>query len=89
VDDLTPVPRTAADILPKGEEQRQAAAAPKAAGKWLTASVTDDAAQVIKAGFDEATRRDPDHKRVWVAWWTATPIRSTASAPRPAPARFP
>ena len=67
VDDLTPVPRTAADILPKGEEQRQAAAAPKAAGKWLTASVTDDAAQVIKAGFDEATRRDPDHKRLWVA----------------------
>ena len=65
--DLTPIPRTVADILPDDDEQREAAAAPKAAGKWLTASVTDDAAQVIKAGFDEATHRDPDHQRVWVA----------------------
>jgi hypothetical protein len=65
--DLTPVPRTVADILPEDDEQRETAAAPKAAGKWLTASVTDAAAQVIKAGFDEATRRDPDHQRVWVA----------------------
>jgi hypothetical protein len=65
--DLTPVPRAVADILPEDDQQREAAAAPKAAGKWLTASVTDAAAQVIKAGFDEATRRDPDHKRIWVA----------------------
>lgn len=64
--DLTPVPRTMVDILPADDEQRLAAA-PKAAGKWLTASVTDDAAQVIEAGFDQATHRDPDHQRVWVA----------------------
>jgi len=66
--DLTPTPRTATDILPEDEAQRASARpAPAAAGKWLHASVTDDAAQVITAGFDEATRRDPDRQRVWVA----------------------
>jgi hypothetical protein len=66
--DLTPTPRTVADILPTDDGDRAAAApAPRAAGKWLSASVTSDAATVITAGFDEATRRDPDHKRVWVA----------------------
>jgi hypothetical protein len=75
--DLTPVPRTVADILPAlptddhdeaGDGDRQAPArAPRAAGKWLTASVTDDIASVIAAGFDEATRRDPGHARDWVA----------------------
>ncbi|HEY6796801.1 MAG TPA: ISKra4 family transposase [Kineosporiaceae bacterium] len=75
--DLKPVPRTVEDILPAladgagstdGEEDRQAPAqAPKAAGKWLTASVTDDIPAVISAGFDEATRRDPGHVRDWVA----------------------
>ena len=33
---------------------------PTATGKWLTASVVDDAATVVAAVFDEATRRDPD-----------------------------
>ena len=66
--DLTPVPRTAADILPADDQRRdRTVPAPKAAGKWLAASVSDDAAAVIAAGFDEAARRDPDHKRTWVA----------------------
>jgi len=66
--DLTPAPRTVADILPDGDQPREAArAAPTAAGKWLCASVSDDAAAVIAAGFDEADRRDPDHQRAWVA----------------------
>lgn len=66
--DLTPAPRTVGDLLPDGEHQREAARpAPTAAGKWLSASVTDDAAAVIAAGFDEADRRDPDHQRAWVA----------------------
>jgi hypothetical protein len=38
-----------------------------AAGKWLTASVTDDIAAVIAAGFGEAARRDPGHRRIWIA----------------------
>ena len=77
--DLTPVPRTVTDILPAldhddpgadatgGGDQQAPTRAPKAAGKWLTASVTDDIPSVISAGFDEATRRDPDHTRDWVA----------------------
>jgi hypothetical protein len=92
--DLTPVPRTVADILPaltpdndigdggdgdvagsgdgdvagSGDGDQQARAeAPKAAGKWLTASLTEDIPTVIGAGFDEATRRDPSHARDWVA----------------------
>src|SRR6266545_2853458 len=66
--DLTPVARTVADILPDADDERPAPhPAPAAAGKWLCASVTDDAAAVIAAGFDEADRRDPDHQRAWVA----------------------
>lgn len=66
--DLTPLPRSIADILPEGDGQRDATrCAPAARGKWLTASVTDNAAQVITAGFDEATRRDPRQQRAWIA----------------------
>jgi hypothetical protein len=77
--DLKPVPRTVEDILPtptpddevadRGDstDSDRQARAPKAAGKWLTASVTDDIPAVIAAGFDEATRRDPGHARDWVA----------------------
>lgn len=64
--DLTPIPRTITDIWP-GDTPHTPAAAPKAAGKWLTASVTDDAAAVIAAGFGEADRRDPDRRRTWIA----------------------
>jgi hypothetical protein len=72
--DLTPVPRTVEDILPAlptadGDDRdlQTPARAPKAAGKWLSASVTDDIPSVIRSGFDEATRRDPGHARDWVA----------------------
>ena len=62
--DLTPVPRTAGDVLATGgggERQR-----PKAKAKWVTASVVDDAAEVIAQVFDEAERRDPLQQRRWV-----------------------
>ena len=66
--DLTPAPRTSKDILPRTDAERaQAAAAPAARNKWLTASVVSDAAQVVARVFDEAQRRDPDHHRTWVA----------------------
>jgi len=65
--DLTRQPRTVADILPEPDTHDAAPAAPRARGKWLTASVTDDAAAVIAAGFTEADRRDPDRQRVWIA----------------------
>ena len=45
----------------------QPAQAPVAANKWLTASVTDDAATVVGRVFDEADRRDPTTRATWVA----------------------
>ena len=66
--DATPAPRGVADVLPADEsERREAKQGPEAKRKWLTASVADDAAQVVCEIFDEAERRDPDHARPWVA----------------------
>ncbi len=66
--DCKPVPRTPGDIIaPPGKDTKNKEPGPKAAGKWLTASVTDDIAAVISDAFDEAERRDPQHKRTWVA----------------------
>jgi len=63
--EITPAPRSATDVLASsGEEQLPA---PKAKHKWLTASVVQDAAQVVAKAFDEACRRDPDHERTWIA----------------------
>jgi hypothetical protein len=74
--DLAPQPRTVADILPGPDAPDTSdapdapagpPAPPRATGKWLTASVVEDTAAVISAGFAEADRRDPDQARVWVA----------------------
>lgn len=65
--DLTPAPRTAADVLASSHSDDPPPPAPKAKNKWVTASVVDDAAEVIAAVFDQADRRDPDHRRTWVA----------------------
>jgi hypothetical protein len=64
---LTPQVRTPADILTRNEETPKPPPAPEAHGKWLVASVVDDAATVVERLFDEAQRRDPDHKRTWIA----------------------
>jgi hypothetical protein len=61
--DITPVPRTAAAILGPGPRPP----GPRAAGKWLTASIAADAAGVVAAAFAEAGRRDPRHERTWIA----------------------
>ncbi len=60
--DVSPVPRRPEDIM--GEKK---VPTPVAKAKWLTASVVDDAKEVISAVFDEAERRDPAHERTWVA----------------------
>jgi hypothetical protein len=66
--DVAPAPRTIADILPDDPRAgRGPTPAPVTSGKWLHASVTDDAAAVIASGFAEADRRDPDHARTWIA----------------------
>jgi hypothetical protein len=65
--DLTPVPRTPADIFSDNDEPTNPDPGPTARNKWLVASVVDDAAAVVSQIFDEANRRDPDHRRAWVA----------------------
>jgi len=66
--DATPVPRTPAAILPDGDGQPgEPSPGPVATNKWLTASVVEDAATVVRRVFDEAQRRDPEQRRSWVA----------------------
>jgi hypothetical protein len=64
--DVTPTPRSAADVIAH-DRDHVPAPAPVANNKWLTASVVDDAAQVLHGVFDEADRRDPHHERTWIA----------------------
>ena len=74
--DAAPVPRTPEEIISTPAQKRRKNKAqagkpkrkekprePQARGKWLTASVTHDIPAVIAAAFDEAERRDPQHKR--------------------------
>lgn len=69
--DAKPVARIPSDILKDKAKVTDTPAervkGPVATNKWLVASVVDDAAEVIGQVFDEATRRDPDHERTWVA----------------------
>ena len=66
--DATPAPRTQADILASAApEGYQPAPGPAAKNKWLCASVVTTPAAVIKRVFEEADRRDPKHRRTWVA----------------------
>jgi hypothetical protein len=62
--DLTPAPRTAAEVIGQTEPGPPR---PKPTNKWLTASVVDDAAEVLTRVFNHAERRDPRHQRTWVA----------------------
>ncbi len=64
--DVAAVVRVPTDIIGARHDTARAEA-PKATNKWLSASVVDDAAGVISAMFDEATRRDPEHRRAWIA----------------------
>ncbi|HSS75645.1 MAG TPA: ISKra4 family transposase [Thermoanaerobaculia bacterium] len=64
--DAVPAPRTPADILAR-DDGHEPAAGPVAANKWLTASIVKNTGTVIKHVFDEADRRDPKHRRTWVA----------------------
>jgi hypothetical protein len=66
--DAKPAPRTPADILSSaGPQDYQPAPGPVAKNKWLTASIVNAPAEVIKRIFDEADRRDPKHRRTWIA----------------------
>ena len=66
--DAKPAPRTVADILAStAPEGHQPTPGPVAANKWLCASIVTTPAAVIGRVFDEAERRDPKHRRTWVA----------------------
>jgi len=62
--DITPAPRTSAEVLAPNAEKTLKP--PIATNKWLWASVVNDAASVIAEIFTEAERRDPQHQRPWV-----------------------
>ncbi|WP_370461507.1 ISKra4 family transposase [Micromonospora sp. Llam0] len=62
--DAAPVPRTPSEIITGDDGRRRRG--PVAQARWLTASVVDDIAPVVAAGFDEACRRDPRQARTWV-----------------------
>lgn len=64
--DITPTARSPADVM-ASHDDHETIPAPVATGKWLTASVVDNAAEVVARLFDEAERRDPGHTRTWVA----------------------
>jgi hypothetical protein len=63
--ELTPAPRTPAEVLAPTTDKTLKP--PRAKHKWLTASVVEDAASVVCDIFDEAERRDGEHRRRWVA----------------------
>lgn len=63
--DIEPLGRTPTQVMAGNDDVR--ATRPGARGKWLTASIVDDAAEVIGTAFTEAHRRDPDHRRTWIA----------------------
>lgn len=58
VHDLTPVARTATDIIGRDDDADRPAT-PKASNKWLTASVVDNAATVIASIFEEEVVMSP------------------------------
>ena len=76
--DAEPAPRRPHDIITLAKagkrkhkkkakkKDRKKRPGPKAVRKWLTASVAANAADVIKAVFDQAEARDPEHRRTWV-----------------------
>lgn len=65
--DAEPAVRTAADVIAReNQSDRERNPGPKATGKWLTGSVTDNTQTVISAVFDQAEQRDPEHRRTWI-----------------------
>jgi hypothetical protein len=74
--DADPAPRRPHDVLTpaitlhatpdsdRGDRPRRKG--PTATSKWLTGSIAQTSEQVIAAVFDQATQRDPAHRRPWV-----------------------
>jgi len=75
--DATPAPRRPHDVMTpaitlnaagdggagSGRRRRKG---PVATAKWLTGSIATTSQQVIAQVFDQATQRDPTHRRTWI-----------------------
>ena len=87
--DADPVVRIPADILARGQDTKQdtdpgqPAQAPVAKNKWLTASITDDAAPWSAASSTKPTAATPPTRAPGSRWSMATTTRSTGSRPKP------
>jgi len=65
--DAAPVKRSPADILPVTRAEReQRREGPHARGRQLDASLERSTKAMVKAMFDTAQQRDPDHRRRWI-----------------------
>jgi hypothetical protein len=65
--DATPAARTAADILPvDATERTNRRPGPRASNRRVNASLKRSTTPMIVDLFDQAERRDPDHRRRWV-----------------------
>jgi hypothetical protein len=65
--DATPVPRTAADILPADAAERAARRrGPRTRDRTVDASLEHSVAPMVTALFDQAETRDRQHRRRWV-----------------------
>jgi len=62
---VAPWPRTAADVL-RTPTERDTTKRPRSHDKRVWASVEKHPRKVIRAMFDEAQKRDPEHGRRWV-----------------------
>jgi hypothetical protein len=62
---VAPWPRTAADVLRKSTEE-DTTKRPQPHDKRVWASVEKHPSKVIRTMFDEAQKRDPEHRRRWV-----------------------
>lgn len=82
--DVAPHPRQAEEVLPRAAGTcKLSATRPKPRNKRYTASITKPLADVVHDLFDEATRRDPDHRRRWVIlvdgdWRLLDPLQKEA-----------
>jgi hypothetical protein len=60
-------PRTPEQVMRPGPDPRARPAAPRAGNRWYACDITAGRDVTIARAFDEAERRDPGHRRTWIA----------------------
>jgi len=64
---IEPLVRQPEDILPEDESNRERMPRPRPENKRVWASLEKTPEEVIEKAFDEATARDPTHRKNWIA----------------------